>query len=108
MTAYNQHYKASLTGLTQANGAKSLDVSGSAKTDFVIFVVPSGTVTAGTLTVGIKTKEVPDSDDHQDLTSTIDFTDPAPMKITSVALKSLEFTPTSFDGDSYSVYVTGV
>src|SRR6056297_378799 len=95
-------FKAQITGATQGDGAVDIDVSEAAAKgsmhvlkDWCITVFPKGTVTAGTLSIGIRPPGVPDTEDHQALATTIDMTSPTPHRFTSPA-DSLEFTPDSF------------
>jgi hypothetical protein len=98
-------YLASFTGATQSDGAQTLDVSAALPlNNFNVQIVTHGTVTAGTLAVGIRLKSVPATASHQDMSTTIDMTSPSVMNFTCHAA-SLQFTPTSFDGDTYDVYV---
>ncbi len=101
---FTQYYRAQLTGVT---GTQTLDVSGNSKSELWIYLTTSGTVSAGTLTVGVRGRGVPSSAGYQDLASTIDMTSPSPHRVQGV-IDKLQFTPSSFDGDSYSIYVVGV
>ncbi len=111
MTEYTgrQFFKNHVTGKKQSDGAFSMDVSDSlycgdfAKRKWTIQVVCNGSPSAGTLTVGAK---VPGASEHADMSDTIDLSSGSPAPYTFEAtVESLEFTPDSYDGDSFDVFV---
>ena len=112
---YQSVFTKSITGATQGDGEQVIDVSGSyegieenkvrnprflALTNWQLQFIVSGSPTAGTATISVKS---PGASGFADLSTTVDLIK-GPLLVSFEALaEEIKVTPDSFDGDSFDV-----
>lgn len=109
--ATGRNFVIATTGLTQAGGATNIDISAIQSSAIQIAVETTGAVTTGTLAVSVRPRGCTSYRVlYDEFGSAISITMTAPQIVTVSACNydSIKVTPTSYDGTSYAVYVSGL
>lgn len=114
MALRNKWFRAEVSGKKQSDGAFTINVPDTLDrfpyplTNWQIKITTTGSVSGGTLAIGIKT---PGDSEYDPVRNNIDFTDSTLTRTftddNQFAAESLQFTPTGLDGGetSYAVIV---
>jgi len=110
-SATNRNFVIATTGLTQAGGATTIDISSIQNSALQIAFETTGATTAGTLGITYRPRGATTYRtllDQNGTTVSVALTTCQAITIPAANIDSIKVTPTAFDGTTYSVLVSGL